>query len=745
MAPQMLAFGNYRFDRHSLALYEDSRLIPLTAKAAQVLAMLLDRPGDVVAKEEFLAEVWKDTFVEPRSLTQCIFLLRKALNDQEDQAYIETVAKRGYRFAVPVTPVEVAWADFRPVAHLPPEPAAPPRNRVHVLWVVFPMLAFTVLAVAMARRFAERPRLVQEAPLRLSWSGSAREPDISADGKFVVFAHGDAISGGYAIYRQEVPDGFPRAITPPYTEPVESPAISSDGKQVAFRSSAGDGQILIVPADGSRPPVPLPDSSRGRQPRWQPGRNALAYWVASEEHIRDFGIVVLQAAGPPGKPVRMFDGFDTAFSPLWAPDGSALLTLGTQQSSVPEREYDAWVNPFRQGASSGDSIRTGLFDLLRDRGLYSTVRDRARITVTGWHAGYLYFSIHNGHSANLYRVALGANYRVYGGAEQLTTTTQLLTSPRISATGLIALASMDLTEVPWRLSADGVKLEKLRAAAGWLSRLSVAEDPGRYAAEVYAAGSPIRILSASFGDGPDRILASGSVAFPVISPDGRMVAWRAMDGRLQAMDAAPAEGGPVRRICSDCGAPEEWVPDSAAVVYHTGGVPARIGVVQVATGEWRDWIIHPDYGVFGPRLYAGPAGRRWIAFYAENTPRTRQIFIAPADGWTSPPVSSWIPVTGGEHWDSSPVWAPQGDAVYFVSQRDGHRCLYVQRLHPVTKKPVGEPAVLRHLHSSSHPLAGFNRARGAESLRFSGGNLYFILDSVTTDVWTIQLHNAAAR
>ncbi len=54
-------------------------------------------------KDELLQEVWPDTFVEEANLTQNIFTLRRALGDERaDPTYIETVARRGYRFIAPV-------------------------------------------------------------------------------------------------------------------------------------------------------------------------------------------------------------------------------------------------------------------------------------------------------------------------------------------------------------------------------------------------------------------------------------------------------------------------------------------------------------------------------------------------------------------------------------------------------------------------------------------------------------------
>ena len=85
-------------------LRRDGRPVPLTPKAFDVLAALVEQPGRLISKEELLQKVWPDTFVEESNLAYNVFALRKALGDTADNGqYIETVAKRGYRFIATVT------------------------------------------------------------------------------------------------------------------------------------------------------------------------------------------------------------------------------------------------------------------------------------------------------------------------------------------------------------------------------------------------------------------------------------------------------------------------------------------------------------------------------------------------------------------------------------------------------------------------------------------------------------------
>src|ERR1041384_2720706 len=96
-------FGPYQFDLSNRILTRHGETIPLTHKATEILIMLISNAGQVVEKDELLKQVWRDTFVEEANLTQNIFMLRRALgDDRTDSKYIETVARRGYRFVGPV-------------------------------------------------------------------------------------------------------------------------------------------------------------------------------------------------------------------------------------------------------------------------------------------------------------------------------------------------------------------------------------------------------------------------------------------------------------------------------------------------------------------------------------------------------------------------------------------------------------------------------------------------------------------
>jgi adenylate cyclase len=100
---RQLSFGHFRFEPATARLFDQDAEIKITRKAAQVLGLLLERPGAPVSKQELFANVWRGTVVSDDALVTCIQELRKALGDDSRQPlYIETRHRLGYRFAAPV-------------------------------------------------------------------------------------------------------------------------------------------------------------------------------------------------------------------------------------------------------------------------------------------------------------------------------------------------------------------------------------------------------------------------------------------------------------------------------------------------------------------------------------------------------------------------------------------------------------------------------------------------------------------
>src|SRR5919112_5925996 len=100
---QLYEFGPYRLDASEQQLWRGAEAVHLTPKELDTLSALVRGAGRLMSKEELLKEIWPDTFVGEATLAQNVFTLRKALGEAEGGgAFVETVPRRGYRFAVEV-------------------------------------------------------------------------------------------------------------------------------------------------------------------------------------------------------------------------------------------------------------------------------------------------------------------------------------------------------------------------------------------------------------------------------------------------------------------------------------------------------------------------------------------------------------------------------------------------------------------------------------------------------------------
>ena len=99
-------FGGFALDCDQKVLLRDGKPLPLTLKALEMLLILVENGGQIVTKAELMERLWRDTFVEEANLTSHIQQLMKTMGDNARQPiYIETVARRGYRFIAPVEEV----------------------------------------------------------------------------------------------------------------------------------------------------------------------------------------------------------------------------------------------------------------------------------------------------------------------------------------------------------------------------------------------------------------------------------------------------------------------------------------------------------------------------------------------------------------------------------------------------------------------------------------------------------------
>src|SRR5580692_7925749 len=103
-------FERFRFDRHGLFRRGERAVlapVEIGSRALDVLGVLLERPGDLLSRDEIMVAAWPGTVVEDNNLTVQISTLRRVLDqDRAEDGCIQTVPGRGYRFVAPVRRVD---------------------------------------------------------------------------------------------------------------------------------------------------------------------------------------------------------------------------------------------------------------------------------------------------------------------------------------------------------------------------------------------------------------------------------------------------------------------------------------------------------------------------------------------------------------------------------------------------------------------------------------------------------------
>jgi adenylate cyclase len=134
-SPDILEFGHFRFDRRGRCLYRlnqsgDLVLLPLGRTALEVLALLIERPGEVVGKQKIMDQAWRGKTVEDANLATQIFNLRENIGRNR----IRTVSGRGYRFVGPVTRISAEKRSAEPATS---QIGALPRPRLSIVVLPF--------------------------------------------------------------------------------------------------------------------------------------------------------------------------------------------------------------------------------------------------------------------------------------------------------------------------------------------------------------------------------------------------------------------------------------------------------------------------------------------------------------------------------------------------------------------------------------------------------------------------------
>jgi eukaryotic-like serine/threonine-protein kinase len=772
----LVRFGVFEADLRAGELRKNGLKIRLAGQPFEVLAMMLERPGEVVTREELQKRLWPDgTFVDfDHSLNKAVNKIREALGDSaESPRFVETLARRGYRFIAPLERLDQRGTPTSADANgrsslrsdesrtvepssevsgnetvLEPHAASSPATLNTQPWFVqrgkllAAGLVLSLLLVAFFWWFLRRPKPRGLVLTRLtSDRGLTTDAVISPDGKLIAFAS-DRGGSNLDIWVKQVAGGDPIQLT---RDPADDhqPAFSADGGQIVFRSEREGGGIYVVSALGGEARLL---AQKGRNPRFSPAGDWIAYWVGPVAG-HPFGaqagrIFLILPSGAP-KPIDP-PGIRAAGCPIWSPDGTHLLFYGSDSTNVPVwyPTSDWWVWPL----AGGSPVKTGAFAAFAAQNLSLNLPSPVPAPAE-WIDDQVYFSAKTGDSVNLWQVSISAkDWRITGPAQPLTTGSGLEIRPSFARSGLLVFSSLVENADIWSLPIDASQGQ----VKGDLEQITrdLAAD---YSPSMSADGKKLAFVSRRSGNADIWVkdLESGkekpSAESPVdetasrISPDGSFVSYAIPTPGTGSLDiyVLPAKGGLLQKLCDGCGIPLGWSPDNRLLFHGDDGGRATIDRADVAAGKADIYLQSSHLALANADL---THDGRWITFngFDHQASLARlQVLAARFQLGTPPNESDWIKVVSDPHYNDKPRWSPDGNRIYFVSDRDGFACLWSQPVEPKTKRPAGPPLPLYHIHQVRRSI--LNVGWGLMDIAVAPDKIVLNLSEITGNIWMTKL------
>jgi Tol biopolymer transport system component len=571
-------------------------------------------------------------------------------------------------------------------------------------------------------------------------AGFTGYPAVSQDGKWIAFASDRSGEGRFDIWVTPASDGSAaRRLTDGDANQYE-PAFSPDNRHVVYRSDRSGGGIYIIPVSGGQSKLL---AAHGRRPRFSPDGSRILYWER-DETWGPGQIYAVPWAG--GDPVRLAPDFADAHYPVWSPDGSEILFCGTRNPDDPATGHDWWVLRL----STGEVRKTGAASLL-SRAVPPAGRRLAGFSAdilgvpAGWVEGRIVFSTRLGDSENLWEFPITRDRRIASPPRRLTSGAGMEAQPSVWGNH-VAFVSGSLNINVWMTPAECNRGTLLDVP------LRVTDEDGPFALSpsVSSDGRKLAFISTRSGSrdvwfrdlATDRnrpLTATPTIeeGYPCLSPDGSQVAYRVIEDPKQKIYLTDAKGGASRKICDNCGLPTDWSTDGRRLLFEPGARVPGIGMLDVSSGSTREIAVHATYKLRSARFSPDV---RWVAFHAETGPYKRRIFVARLQGETLGGESQWIPVTTGADIDIAPAWSPDGNLLYFISERDGFRCIWAQRLHPESRIVVGPPFAVQHFHSGARALLTNFRANPMQiGLSTSDRGIFYSREELRGNIWTMEL------
>jgi Tol biopolymer transport system component/DNA-binding winged helix-turn-helix (wHTH) protein len=635
-APKGIRFGLFEADLVAGELRKHGRKVKLQEQPFQLLALLVQRPGQIVPREELQKALWPaDTFVEfDQAVNTAIKKLRQALGDSaENPRFVETLPRRGYRFIAPIASLEGAV------------PIAVP-GRPHLRWIVA-FIAIVIIAAAgwlVGKRTPLRARSAMPVPLT-TYPGEESQASFSPDGNQVAFVWNGEKQDNFDIYAKLIgSDSLLRLTTDPASD--FRPAWSPDGRWIAFlREISPDRKgVFLIPAigGGERKLAEINCCQAGSGLSWSPDGK----WLATVDRADSAaGQHLVRLSPEDGQKVRLTSpskSWPNDVDPAFSPDGRMLAFVRRRSpGSFLGQIFVLALSP------NGDTEREPIQVTFRNQWIGSPA----------WSADgrEVLFSAGKGNSW-LWKL----RFPLAGEPKQLFSLGDAAGEPAISQRlNRLVYTRFMYQANTWRveMSAAGGKASppvRLLSSTRTDYNAQYSPDGKRIAFHSTRSGLPAIWVSNSDGSNAKQLtfLDAPLTGSPRWSPNGERIVFDSnLTGQYQIYTIS-ADGGKSQRLTfnpSDDGV-ASWSRDGKSIYF-----------VSRRSGEWQVWKM-PAQG--GEAVQVTRHGG-YVAF---ESPDGRFVYYSKGTG----PTSLWrVPVGGGEERQvlDSILWlnfVVTSDGVFFV-------------------------------------------------------------------------------
>jgi len=564
-------------------------------------------------------------------------------------------------------------------------------------------------------------------------SGLNVEPALSPDGSLLAYASDRAGTGSFDIWVQPIAGGNPSRITTDPGDEIE-PSFSPDGTSIIF-SKSENGGVYIVGVSGGEPRQ-LVAARRARTPRFSPDGRRVVYWTGQTVWTSGFGSVVpnvisaVYEVRSDGKfQQSLTQGFISARYAIWSPDGDWILFLGERKTGGSPTHDWYVIRPY-----GGEPMRTGAVEAIEKAGVTGVPLPGAWTT-----NGDVVFTTATEDQANVWQLPMSPETALVTGVpRRLTFGTAIERSPVVRSPGQLAFASSVENVDVWRVPLD----RTTGIASGGLERVTddtaadrlqnVSAD-GRVVAFTSSRTKPEQVWLKDMQTGRERQITHSETLpngaqVAQMSPDGSRVAVNVGGGRGVAL--YPSDGGQPSTLCADCTI-GGWSSDGSRMLIGRG--TQRL-VLEIGSSRAVPLAERPNWYLNSAKF---SRDSRWAVFHTTNAPDLRQVYAVPAFLGAAVPPDKWVPVV--TDFGIQPTWSSDATGVYHFSIRDGFLCAWLQPVDAPTKRPIGEPRAVLHLHEPRLRAA----VRAIPTNDVQGGYLYMTLTEASSNIWMLDTRRDA--